>query len=290
MKTLPQGLQDHLDSGVTTLCHCWRVRLVTGETLGFTDHDQPLGFDGTVFEAQAGFTGSEIESSLGLAVDNLEAAGALQSGRLDETRLRAGHFDHAEVEVWRVNWSEVSQRVLMRKGHLGEVSYGDGAFRAEVRGLAHLLGQTRGRVYQQGCDAKLGDARCGVDLSGPRFTAGATVTAVTDDGLSVSGLTVADGWFSHGTLRNEEGRVVKVKRHRNFGAVAQLTLSLSPDLAIAVGARVTLTAGCDKRFGTCGAKFGNAKNFRGFPHMPGTDFVTRFAKQGDPANSGGKLS
>ncbi|MFT3672688.1 baseplate hub protein [Aestuariivirga sp.] len=61
MKTLPDGMQDHLDSGVTTLCHCWRVRLVTGETLGFTDHDQPLAFDGTLFEAQAGFTGSEIE-------------------------------------------------------------------------------------------------------------------------------------------------------------------------------------------------------------------------------------
>lgn len=290
MKILPQGLQDHLESGVTTLCQCWRVRLVSGETLGFTDHDQPLAFDGTVFEAQAGFTGSEIESSLGLSVDNLEAAGAMQSGRLDETRLRAGHFDHAEVEVWRVNWSEVSQRVLMRKGHLGEVSYGDGAFRAEVRGLAHLLGQTRGRVYQQGCDAKLGDVRCGVDLSGPRFTAAAIVTAVTDDGLSVGGITVPDEWFSQGTLRNEDGRVVKVKRQRNFGAVAQLTLSLSPELGISAGARVTLTAGCDKRFDTCGAKFGNAKNFRGFPHMPGTDFVTRFARQGDPANSGGKLT
>ena len=39
------------------------------------------------------------------------------------------------------------------------------------------------------------------------------------------------------------------------------------------------------RFGHC-----REQVFRGFPHMPGTDFVTRFAKQGDPANSGGKLS
>ena len=60
------------------------------------------------FEADAGFTASSLESSLGLSVDNLEADGALQSDMLDEARLRAGDFDHAEVEMWRVNWQDVS--------------------------------------------------------------------------------------------------------------------------------------------------------------------------------------
>jgi len=30
---------------------------------------------------------------------------------------------------------------------------------------------------------------------------------------------------------------------------------------------------CDQRFSTCKERFGNVENFRGFPHMPGTDFV-----------------
>lgn len=30
---------------------------------------------------------------------------------------------------------------------------------------------------------------------------------------------------------------------------------------------------CDQRFETCRDVFGNTDNFRGFPHMPGTDFV-----------------
>lgn len=30
---------------------------------------------------------------------------------------------------------------------------------------------------------------------------------------------------------------------------------------------------CDQRFSTCKQRFGNAENFRGFPHMPGTDFI-----------------
>ena len=48
---------------------------------------------------------------------------------------------------------------------------------------------------------------------------------------------------------------------------------------------VTLTAGCDKQFATCRDRFGNADNFRGFPHMPGRDFVFSFAS----GESGGEV-
>ena len=83
MKTLPSSLADHLATGATTLCHCWKLAPVNGPVLGFTDHDRDLIFDGVTFEAQAGFEASEIESSLGLSVDNLEASGALDSTQLD---------------------------------------------------------------------------------------------------------------------------------------------------------------------------------------------------------------
>lgn len=43
---------------------------------------------------------------------------------------------------------------------------------------------------------------------------------------------------------------------------------------------------CDQRFETCASVFGNGENFRGFPHLPGSDFVL----QGPAAtgNNGGK--
>ena len=53
----------------------------------------------------------------------------------------------------------------MRSGSLGEVRRTGTAFTAEVRGLAHYLQQPKGRLFQYGCDADLGDARCGIDLS-----------------------------------------------------------------------------------------------------------------------------
>ena len=178
MRILPAGMADHLASGATTLCHCWKLIPVNGAALGFTDHDRDVIFDGVTFEAQAGFEASEIESSLGLSIDNLEASGALNSSQLDAERLRAGDFDHASIEIWRVNWQAASQRVLLRKGHLGEVTHGGSSFTAEVRGLSHLLNQTKGRVFQYGCDAAVGDARCKVDLDAAAFRgAGVIVTA-----------------------------------------------------------------------------------------------------------------
>jgi uncharacterized phage protein (TIGR02218 family) len=199
MRALPAGLQEHLDGGATTLCHCWRLTLRSGEALGFTDHDVTIVFAGTTFEASAGYSGSEIESSLGLSVDNLEASGALESGRLDEARLQAGDFDHAAIEIWRVNWASVEQRVLMRKGHLGEVSFGDGAFTAEVRGLAHVLNQPKGRVYQFGCDAVLGDGRCAVNTALAAFRGTAVVLAADGATLWLSGLSFAEDWFTRGS-------------------------------------------------------------------------------------------
>ena len=224
MRVLPAGLQSHLDSGITTLCHCWRLVLASGETLGFTDHDVVLAFEGTTFEAQAGFTGSDIETQVGFAVDNLEATGALQSGKLDAARLNAGDFDHAAITIWRVNWMDVSQRLRLRTGHLGEVTLANGAFTAEVRGLSHLLGQPNGRLYQFGCDAELGDTRCAQNLDTPTFRTTATVIGLSGDVLSVASLGFADAWANHGRVQwltgQGAGRSLAIKRHWLEGGAA----------------------------------------------------------------------
>jgi uncharacterized phage protein (TIGR02218 family) len=292
MRILPTGLQTHLDSGTTTLCHCWRLTLRSGEKLGFTDHDRALTFDATAFESQAGFTGSDIESSLGLSIDNLEAAGALKSGSLDETRLRAGDFDHAAVEIWRVNWSSVSQRVLLRKGHLGEVSWGGGTFNAEVRGLAHLFNQQQGRLYQYGCDAELGDARCGVSLETGAYKGTGVISSVDGATLLVSGInSFVSEWFTLGIVAWETGanagRKLMIRRHRLQASTARIDLWQTPPFTVAAGESVVLRAGCDKQFTTCKVKFSNTENFRGFPHMPGNDVVMAFASPEDASNNSG---
>jgi uncharacterized phage protein (TIGR02218 family) len=292
MKKLLPALQAHLDSGTTTLSWCWRLTRRDGSRLGFTDHDRDLIFDGTTFEAAAGFTASEIKDSVGLSVDNLSVESALSSTHLSDHDLAAGLYDDAKIEIWRVNWAEPAQRVLMRAGALGEVRRSGLAFSAEIRGLAHQLQQPQGRLYQYTCDATLGDSRCGVDLTSPTFRATTNIASATSlRSFTVSGLTAftAD-WFTRGlchiTSGTNTGSRIEIKRHTRTAAID--TIELWQPLADlpAPGDTLTLTAGCDKYFATCRERFANDDNFRGFPHMPGNDFISTIARPGDPTNDG----
>lgn len=282
MKSLPSGLQDHLDSGATTLCWCWKMVRGDGATQGFTDHDGPLAFDDVTYEAVSGFTASEVQSTLGLAVDNLTVAGALSSDTLNEDDLAAGLYDDAAIEIWRVNWASPESRVLMRKGNLGQVSRGKSAFQAEVRGLAHKLNQSVGHAYGYSCDADLGDGRCTVALDDPAFTGTGTVAGVTDARrFTVSGLgAFADGWFGGGKLSfsggANAGRAMEIKRHGVSGSAVSIELWQAMSEPVSIGDAFAVTAGCDKQFSTCKAKFANALNFRGFPYMPGNDAVLSY--------------
>lgn len=294
MRAISPALQAHLDSGATTLCHCWKLTPVAGPALGFTDHDLPLSFDGTTFEAEAGFDASEMEARLGLSVDNMEARGALRSDQLDAVKLQTGYFDGAAIEIWRVNWQDVSQRLLLRSGKLGDVTHGETGFTAEVRGLAEALNVTRGRLYQYACDAALGDRRCGVNLDNAAFSAAATVINA-DDGRRIvaSGLSgFSAGFFQYGTLTwttgSNVGRREDVKAHARSAAEVAIDLWRETAFPVAAGDTFTIRAGCDKQFSTCRAKFSNASNFRGFPHIPGTDFVMSFPARSDGGNDGGK--
>ncbi len=287
MRTIDPGLAAHLAGGATTLCRCWLVTRADGSILGFTDHDRGLSFDGVDYEPESGFDASEDVSETGFAIGGLEATGALSSERLTVADLAAGLYDHAEVALWLVNWTTPEERHLLRTGHLGEVTREDGTFRAELRGLAAELDQPNGRVFRHGCDADLGDQRCGVNLDDAAYCGTGTVTAAAGRRrFAASGLgDFAAGWFTRGRLAwtsgANAGRAIEVRAHRLADDVASFELWQAMAADIAVGDTFTVTAGCDKLFFTCQAKFANAVNFRGFPHMPGNDFALSYARAGD---------
>jgi len=294
VKTLAPSLASHLQSGATTLCWCWKITRNDGVVQGFTDHDRPLAFDGVTYEAESGFTASAVQSSLGLSVSNLTVAGALSSESLNAVDLAAGLYDNAVIEIWRVNWADGEARVLMRKGNLGEVERGHSAFQAEMRGLAHVLNQPVGRAFGYSCDADLGDARCGVDLSAPQFTGDGVIASVADNRLfTVSGVeSYSDGWFTGGKLTFTSGanaaRAMEVKRHGVSALGVSIELWQAMSEPVGVGDVFTVTAGCDKQFATCKAKFDNALQFRGFPYMPGNDAVTAYPTQNQILDGGSR--
>ncbi|WP_334174994.1 DUF2163 domain-containing protein [Pseudoxanthobacter sp.] len=276
MKTLGSGLAAHVAAAATTLCRCWCVTRRDGIKMGFTDHDEALSFDGVTFAAAGGLEASADVAGSDLAVGGMEVAGAFSADSLRDDDLAAGRYDGAAVALWLVNWASPADRVLLRSGVIGTVTRRDGAFTAEVRGLAQNLDEVRGRTIGRGCDALLGDGRCRRSLADLQ----ADVTVTATDGparLRLSGAGGrAGGWFTHGVaafLSGENaGLSFEIRYHGETGG-SLIELWQVPAGTVAAGDRVRLTAGCDKQFSTCRGKFANGDNFRGFPHVPGNDFA-----------------
>lgn len=284
----------HAATGATTFCRAWALTRRDGLRLGFTDHDGDLLFDGLEFRARTGMTAKALQETTGLSVDNSEAAGALSDTGIAEADLLAGRFDDAEIRVWLVNWADPAQRIERFRGSLGEISRAGGAFKAELRGQTDRLNQAQGRVFQRHCAASLGDGRCGVDLDGPGRSALVALAAVDDQGrLRLSGLgAFADGWFERGRILVQggvaAGLVAAIKSDRPEGAERALALWSPLPAGLVAGDLLRLEAGCDKRAETCREKFFNFLNFRGFPHIPGEDWLASYPVRSH-RNDGGSL-
>ncbi len=289
-----QELYAHLAGGATTVCRAWAVQRRDGVTLGFTDHDRDLRFGGITFKASSGMTARTLQQTTGLAVDNSEAAGALSDASISEDDLMSGRYDGATVRSWLVNWADASERVLQFRGSFGEITRSGGAFRAELRGLSEQMNQPRGQAYQRECAAVLGDRACAVDLDAGALSDEREAEIVEDRRIfrfRPFG-SYANRWFERGRLIVKSGAAAGligiIKNDRIGTKHREIELWQSLGLDIAPGDLVRIEAGCDKRPATCREKFGNFVNFRGFPHIPGEDWLQAFPSQ-RRLNDGGRL-
>lgn len=288
------GLYAHLATGTTTACRAWAVTRRDGVVFGFTDHDRDLAFEGISFRADTGLTARALQQTTGLSVDNSEAIGALSDAAVTEADILAGRFDGAEVRAWLVNWADISDRVLQFRGSFGEISRAGGAFQAELRGLAEVLNQPQGRVYQRTCSAVLGDRECTFNVGQLGYFAEREVEAVVERRVFRFGsfLGFDDRWFERGRLVVLTGLAAGlsgvIKNDRLAGEAREIELWQALGLDLAPGDMVRFEAGCDKRADSCRVKFNNFLNFRGFPHIPGEDWLTTFPS-GSGVNDGGSL-
>lgn len=277
---LTAELKAHFASGLTTVAQCWKLARRDGVVHGFTDHDVDLTFDGVTYKADTGLTARALQQTTGLSIDNTEALGALSDAAVTEEDIRAGRYDGAEVEAWLVNWAEPDQRFMQFKGNLGEVTRGAGGFRSELQGLTEGLNQPQGIGYQAPCGAVLGDRRCGFDFDAvPGYQADVPVELVEDGTIfrfaDFSGF--EDRWFEKGRLEvltgAAAGLIGVVKNDRLSADGRDIELWEALRAPIVAGDVLRLQAGCDKRFATCRLKFNNQRNYRGFPHIPGEDWL-----------------
>ena len=277
MQSLTTALTTHLQQPVTTLATCWNIVRKDAVAYYYTNHDRDLTMDGHTYKAASYMTPSAVTSLINLATDNLELEGVLTDEGLAEEDILSGRFDHASITMFMVNYLQPADGKLhLKKGLLGEVQIKNGAFVMEVRGLSSVLQQSIGDVYTPTCRAKLGDTRCKVNLTSYTFTG--SVTAVEGaHAFTDSARTQVSGYFTYGivtfTAGANNGLAMEVRDYSNkrFG------LFLPMPRTIAVGDTYQVIAGCDKRIDTCRSRFNNAVNFRGEPHVPGTDKIMQTA-------------
>ena len=271
-------LGERLSADVTRLAICWRVVRADGVALGYTTHDRPLQIAGMRYESAPGMTPSAIVSSADLQVDTMDVGGALTSDTITAADLAAGRYDGAAVEIFMVDWQAPDAgRQLLARGHVGSVEAGidaDSGFVASFRGPTAGLAITAVESYSPQCRAELGDTRCRVATRGR--TQRLALAAHDDNAIALpADVAVAD--YIDGRLRVLEGPLAGIERRIVAANGSQLRLDAALDLT--PGTIVQIWEGCDKTFQTCRNRFGNAINFRGEPHVPGADLLTRFGSE-----------
>lgn len=122
-------------------------------------------------------------------------------------------------------------------------------------------------TYMKTCTALLGDARCAVNLDSYRVDT--TIAAISGNNLTITDLAgFSDGYFTGGYVAwpvssgDYERRYIEVHSGTElsiWGGTSGLNLNQS----------IRIFPGCDYQIATCDAKYNNAENFRGFPHLQG---------------------
>lgn len=268
-------MSDFIKRDLTTACLCWRLVRGDGVALGFTTHDRDLIVDGLVYRAAPGMLPSAVSVSDGFDVDNVDVKGALASDAITAVDLKAGRWDGAALAIFMTDWEVPGvERLHVARGTLGEVSVSGEAFEAELRGPSAALDAAVVEPTSPTCRASLGDKRCRVDMAARVRLArvvSADSTMVTLDAAEASA-----GAYGFGRLRWLGGANSGLESAVRGSGGAAVTLREPPAFVPAAGDLVEISEGCDRRFETCVARFANAANFRGEPHLPGNDLLTRY--------------
>lgn len=268
-------MPEFLESELITVALCWRLERPDGIALGFTSHDRDLAIGGLVYRAAPGMLPSAISLSDGFDPASLDIKGALTSDAIRADDLRAGRWDGAALSLFMTDWEAPGAELLpVARGLLGEASLRGEAFEAELRGPAALLDAPAVEQTSPECRAALGDKRCRMDMAARTRT---TRIASVDGEVE---MTIEDGpdgdALGYGRLRWIGGANSGLESAILRAAGGALVLREPPPFPATVGDLVEVGEGCDKRLATCAGRFANAVNFRGEPHLPGMDLLTRY--------------
>jgi len=281
MKTLPALLEADYAAGSRYIGHLLKITRRDGTIFGFTSASADVTIDGVAYSAAPGLYVASLVQSASLTVDGTEITTLDDGSVFDRADVLGGLWRNAAFVISKYNYSTPANGVEpLMAGSFGNVSIERGQVVIELRGLQQMLQQPVGAVVSKTCRSRFGNAngaRCGLVLA--TYTFAFTITAVTDNQTFVcaalDGVHAAD-YFGEGDLSFVTGNCAGLQQKvKTYLANGTFTLVLPMFKALQVGDTGTVVAGCRKRFAEdCVAKFNNALNFDGEPHLRGMDTLT----------------
>lgn len=276
MKTIPSGLGTHEALGTTTLAFIVRIVRPDATVYAFTSSQDSLTISGTTYLPDPGVDVSNLVTSSGLNVDNLEMTVVDDGYLFVRGDVLDGKWRNATFVISRVNYANPSAGTeTLLSGTFGEIGLHNGHVVVELRGLQQYLQQQVGIVTSKTCRARLGDTACTKDLTS--FTYTGTLTSVASSRVFTdSGRAEATGWFDDGLITFTSGPLVNTSWKIKTFAAGVFTLSVAPFQSVTASTTYTAIAGCRKRMAEdCATKFSNVLNFQAEPHLPGMDALTK---------------
>jgi uncharacterized phage protein (TIGR02218 family) len=256
---------------------CFTFTLSTGTILTYTNVDQPIVYNGSLFAADGPLVqGLKYKAAVGLEVDKQQITIAarpadLINGAAFLTALRDGAMDGATVQRDRVFMSALAQTpvggVTLFHGRVSTVDMvGRTSATLTIASDLVVLDYDMPRnLYSPTCLHTLYDAGCGVIrgtyASSGTVAAGSTASTINYVGAAAS-QTQGSLVISSGVNANVRATVKSVV----VGVSLNLIYPL-PSLP-AAGDAFTVYADCDHTRATCQSRFNNLINFRGFPFVP----------------------
>lgn len=188
-KTTTSAMDAHLAEEVTNLASAWLITRRDGMQFRFTTSSEDItidvgdGLGEQTYFAEEGYSRSNFSNDADLSVGNLDLVGIFDNQQLDETELRRGLFDFADVKIFYFNWDDTSAAmgiIRIMRGTLGEtIVTPDGFFQVTLRDLTTVFSRKLGKKISKDCRADLGDDICLVPVN-PDFIPRNTAVALGD--------------------------------------------------------------------------------------------------------------
>lgn len=292
MRTVPAAITTARQSTTSHICKLWRIALINGTILRFTEHDEDLTVDSELFLSTASFDPSAIKVNADLSVGGMDVHGAFDNNYITTRDLLAGLYSGAAFWVGECLWDNVAAgKDIQKFGWLGNIKESGGTFIAELLDASRILSLPLLRTYTPACNATLGDTRCGVTMAG--YTDTGTITVATSSRVfDASGLVLPSGvetdYFTFGKVTFTSGANDGLSMEVKSCDATTVELMLPMPFDVAVSDTFTITAGCSRSMAACFYRFNNILNFRGFPHAPlGDDVIKGLVKTEGASSDGG---